>query len=213
MAVGQQFLHGRLVAVQPLRLIVRGPAVRRLPALRPSRCPASGGRRGSAATPLSTFRCWSVSSIRRMNCPPCCRAKSQLRQSGADPADVQVSGRTGSKTGADGHSGEWRVGTGRERTPGDCGRRGGEDVVVLRSDCCNQVRRATSCQNVESQTMRRQILFCRAATADPADRSGRAFSHYPYPTTHSPLSTTHSPLSIAHYSCPSRSRRSRIKRS
>ena len=68
MAAGQQLLDGRLIAVQPLRLIVRRVRPADLgPFVPVDAQPAQAVEDRRSAS--STFRCWSVSSIRRMNCP------------------------------------------------------------------------------------------------------------------------------------------------
>ena len=85
MAAGQQLLDRRLVAVQPLRLVVRRVRPADLGPFVPVDAQPAEAVRGSAASASSTFRCWSVSSIRRMNCPPCCRANSQLNRAVRTP--------------------------------------------------------------------------------------------------------------------------------
>ena len=110
MAAGQQFLDGRLIAVQPLRLIVRGerPADSRpfVPVDAQPLQPVEDRLQRLFDVPLLIGVVDPQDEL-----PSVLPGEEPIEQGGADSADVQVSGGAGSKTGADGHrgSGEWVV--------------------------------------------------------------------------------------------------------
>ena len=95
----------------------RGRADRRLPALRPSRFPASEALQNGRQRPLDVaLRVGVVDPQQELAAMP--PGEQPIDQGRADAADVQITGRTGSKTGADRHrGGDWRLGVGNWSRP------------------------------------------------------------------------------------------------
>ena len=104
MAAGQQFLHGRLIAVQPLRLIIRSE--------RPadSRAFVPVDPQPVQAVEDRLQRLFDVPLLIGVvdpqdELPAVLPGEKPIEQRGADAANVQIAGGTGSESGANGHGG------------------------------------------------------------------------------------------------------------
>ena len=112
MAAGQQFLDRGLVAVQPLRLVIGGERPAHFRPLVPVDAqPAQAVEdrlQGLLDVPLLVGVVDPQDEL-----PAVLPGEEPIEKRGADSADVEVSGGAGGESGADGHSGQWLVVSGR----------------------------------------------------------------------------------------------------